>query len=233
MKSMTFAALSLVVFIGHLNAQDSTQWKDLKYLGDQYNINGSISVEEVVDTTQMKFVVKSERFFIKKSQDFTYIGIRSNTSTILNTYLINEETIKVLHSSAALGQVNFVKENEIYKPTKTEFDWIYRDPLAWQEMHSKGVGSIQEFYHLFGWMATTWHSGSYREIEMLIENTLITNNTIIVISYTSKEGGISDIRFKMGKDDVSISNNALIDNQLHNGYIPLSINLNKKLLNQN
>ncbi len=228
MKNLTFLAATLIIFIGNGNAQ-STRWTNLHFVGDLYNINGSISAQEVLDTTQMKYAVKSDRYLIKRSQYFTYIAIRSNTSSILNTYLINNDTIKVLHASAALGQIDFVKEYNTFKPLKTEFDWIYRDPVAWHEKHENGTDTIQEFYTLFGWMANTWHSGSYREVEMIIDNTFMDENTKIVISYTSKEDELYGIRFKIGTEDTSICGDESIDNQLHNGYIPATINLNDSL----
>ncbi|WP_416864784.1 MAG: hypothetical protein ACMVP2_19845 [Imperialibacter sp.] len=228
MRILILLAATLVIFIGNGNAQ-STRWTNLNLLGDLYTIDGYISAREVLDTTQMQYDIKSHKFFIKKSQHFTYIAIRSNTSSILNTYLVSEDVITVLHASAALGQIDFVKHHHTFKPLKTEFDWIYRDPVAWQEQHEDGVDTIQEFYNLFGWMANTWHSGSYREMEMIIDNTLMDENTKIVISYTSKEDELYGIRFKIGTEDTSLSGDESIDNQLHNGYIPATINLNDSL----
>ncbi|MEQ6166321.1 hypothetical protein AAOE16_03940 [Ekhidna sp. MALMAid0563] len=218
MKKSSLILLTLLI-ISKVFSQPN-EWKSLETISDKYKIDGSISVREIVDTTLMKNVVKDRRFIIKKSEGFTYIGIKSNTSSILNAYLIDANKISVLHSSAALGQIDLVREDTTYRATKTEFDWIFRDPESWDEMHPDGVDTIEKFYNRYGWMANTWNSGSYREVEMIIDNAHFTNNTRLIISYTSREDGEYGIRFKEGKNDVSISGDPEVDKQLHNGYIP-------------
>lgn len=200
----------------------STSWKNIESISKSYRIDGSVSVKEITDTTAMKLVSKAKRYVVKKSKDFTYIAIRSNTSTILNAYIISPTKISILHASAALGQVDMVKQGDEYKPTQAEFDWIYRDPETWDEKHPDGVDSIEAFYQRFGWLANTWHSGSYREFEMIISNTLIQDDRLL-ISYSSIEEGERAIRFKEGTNDISISGSKETDDQLHNGYIPKSV----------
>jgi hypothetical protein len=199
-------------------AQDS--WKDASKIPDKYKVDGSLSIREVTDTTQLKTIVNQQRFVIKKSSDFTYIAIRSNTNSMLNAYLIDPNKISVLHASAALGQMDFLKKNDEYIPTKTEFDWIYRDPEVWDEKHPEGVDSLKDFYSLFGWTANTWNYGSYREVEMIINNAHFINETRLIISYTSIEDGEYAIRFFEGKNNVSISGDKETDMRLHNGHIP-------------
>ena len=211
--------LALIISIQLLEAQNRAEL----ILPEGYAIDGSISVKEIRDTTFMKVSFKTRRFVIKKSKDFTYIAIRSNSSSILNAYVITDKKISVLHASAALGQIDLVREADQYVASKTAFDWIYRDPESWDEKHPDGVDTIEAFYKRFEWMANTWHSGSYREIEMLIDNNLIDNNARLIISYTSIEDGEYAIRFKEGTNDISISGDEETDNDLHNGYIPQKI----------
>ena len=98
MKSKVIYILSLVIAITSF-AQE-TNWKSPSEIPKIYKVDGSLTVQEMTDTTAMKNVLRVSRYLIKKSEDFTYVGIRSNTSTIMNVYLISEDVIKVLHASA-------------------------------------------------------------------------------------------------------------------------------------
>ncbi len=215
--------LLLVNFI-LIHSSAHAQWSPLDDIKQTYNIDGSIGVKEITDTSTMTTMHKADHYVIKRSDTHIYIGIRSNTSTILNTYLITTDTLKVLHASAALGEVNFIKNGKRYLPEKSAFDWIYRDPNAWPEKHPDGVNTIEEFYDRFGWCANTWYSGSYREFEMIIDRKLA-NNARLVISYSSLENDTWGIRFKEGTENVSITGDKTIDDKLHNGYLPESIDL--------
>lgn len=223
MRKLLFA-LSLFAVVSYTSAQD---FGDLSELPSSYIINGSLSVSEVTDTVGMQFLHKAPRYIIKKSEEFTYIAIRSNSGTILNAYLIDDQKIMILHASAALGQINMNYVDGVYKAEKTEFDWIYRDPNIWDEKHPEGVDNIQEFYSQFGWTANTWTLGSYREFEMVIHNSLFSEDAELVISYTSMEDRERNIQFKKELEDSQLSGDIEIDNQIHNGYIPEEIELEK------
>jgi hypothetical protein len=188
---------------------------------EKYVIDGSVSLKEVTDTSDMKLIHNKSRYIIKRSEAFTYIGIRSNTNTILNTYLVSPDVIKVLHASAAMGQLRLIKDDEKYVAESTEFDWIYRDPEFWNEMHPDGVRTKKEFYERFGWVASTSSEGSYRDFEMIIHNSLFdSDNTQLIFSYSSVEKGVAKINFKQGSESTSLSGNSEIDLQIHNCYIP-------------
>ncbi|WP_424961369.1 hypothetical protein [Ekhidna sp.] len=216
---------ALLLLSSYLMIQESP-WKSIESIPKKYQIDGSYSGLEMLDTLEMKPAVTDNRFVIKKSKDFTYIAIRSNTSTILNAYIVNENEIKVLHASAALGQVDFKKEGDAFIPTQSSFDWIYRDPTAWgDELHPDGEQTLEGFYERFGWMASTWYMGSYRDFEMIIDNSHFEDNSRLLVSYTSMENNERSIRMKEGNNFASLTGNYETDVKLHNGNIPESINL--------
>lgn len=220
--------LILSLFFSLISAQlihAQTNWKNPDQLIEKYKIDGSLSVSEVTDTLLLKRTTNDPRYIIKKSEDFTYIAIRSNTSTILNAYVVSDKKIQVLHASAALGQIDLNKEGDLYKAEKTEFDWIFRDPNVWDELHPEGVSTIDKFYEIYGWMANTWTFGSYREVEMLIDNSLIGEGDRLLISYTSNEDGTRAVRFKDGTSDASLTGDPEADKKIHDGYIPGTIDL--------
>ncbi len=220
---LTLSLIFCLIAVPLIEAQ--THWKNPGQLAEKYKIDGSLSVSEVTDTLLLKRTINEPRYIIKKSEDFTYIAIRSNTSTILNAYVVSDEKIQVLHASAALGQIDLNKEGGRYKAEKTEFDWIFRDPNVWDEMHPEGVNTIDKFFGIYGWMANTWTFGSYREVEMLIDNRLISEDDRLLISYTSKEDGTRAVRFKEGTADASLTGDPAADKRIHDGYIPETIDL--------
>lgn len=198
----------------------------LSELPDTYQIDGSISINELRDTIQMKEVSKTPLYLIKKTDKFTYIGIRSNNFTILNAYLVDSDSFKILHASAALGQVNYYRSENHFTTDSESFEWIYRDPNTWDEKHPNGVDNIDSFYEQFGWMANTWTMGSYRDFEMLISNQHFSPSTKLFLSFGSIENDAYGIRFFYDGKQVSLTGIPADDKSLHDGYLikPLKLN---------
>lgn len=204
-------------------------WNDLKSAGEKYQIDGSFSVSEVTDTTDFQTITNSSFYVVKKSDKFTYIAARSNGFTILNTYLIDADSFKIMHASAALGQVDYWRSGDEFITESDSFQWIYRDPSTWDEKHPDGVDSIEEFYERFGWMANTWTMGSYREYEMLISNQHFTESTKLIVSFSAKKDDQNQVLFYLDGEETSITGDLEGDKLLHNGYLKSPIKLEIQL----
>ena len=215
--------------IDSISLNSGPRWTSLQHLPENYSIDGSVSIHEIRDTTYMREVSRSPLYVVKKSTDFTYIGIRSNNFTILNAYLVNNDSLKILHASAALGQADYKRSGQqLTTPTKN-FEWIYRDPASWDEKHPNGVDTIEEFYERFGWMANTWTMGSYREFEMVISNQHFDKNTQLVVSFGSLKEDAYGIRFYLNGEEISLTGTPANDKSLHDGYLINPISLNPAL----
>ncbi|WP_370088637.1 WD40/YVTN/BNR-like repeat-containing protein [Ekhidna sp.] len=201
-------------------------WTSLEELDLKYQIDGSISGLEIRDTAAFKQISRSTFHVIKRSKEFTYIGIRSNNSTILNAYLINADSFKVFHASAALGEVSYQREKQNFTTQSDEFEWIYRDPNSWDEKHPEGANSIESFYDRFGWMASTWTMGSYREFEMLISNQHFADQSKLLVSFSAVRGEEYQTLFFLGGEEVSLTGDDELDKSLHNGYLKSPVQIN-------
>lgn len=226
MRLAVYTLFSLAFFYSPgQNLESHEEWNALDQLAKKYQIDGSISGLEIRDTTAFQEISRSTFHVIKRSEEFTYIGIRSNNSTILNAYLINPDSFKIFHASAALGEVGYQREKENFTTKSEAFEWIYRDPNSWDEKHPEGADSIESFYERFGWMASTWTMGSYREFEMLISNQHFSDQSKLVVSFSAVREEQYQILFFLDGEEISLTGDDELDKSLHNGYLKSLIQL--------
>ena len=148
-----------------LNAQD---------LPEKYQIDGSVSVfEHRDDPDEFITVLTTDHYVIKENDALYYIGIQSNTSTIANLYIMDKDNIKVMHASAAVGEHNYVKSENIWTKDRQKWDWRHRDMNIWDKLHAQPLQDMNAFYKEFGWFSSTISNGSYREWEFLVSKELL------------------------------------------------------------
>ncbi|MTI20696.1 hypothetical protein E1176_06655 [Fulvivirga sp. RKSG066] len=192
-----------------------------------YKIDGSITYGEIRDTSEFKYQLKHPHYIVKQNDVHTYLAVRSNSGTIMNAYILRHDGLKVFHASAALGQVAYVGSGDTLMTSVKEFDWVFRDSTVWSEPHPEGVASLEAFFKRFGWVANVWSMGSYREYEKLLDNTLLSDEARLLVSFASMDDDIWEVKFYENGKQISLTGDAEIDKQVHNGYITQKIKIER------
>ena len=184
---------------------------------DDILLDGSISRDELKGKAGLTTVVDEQFVLIKESKDYFYIGVRTDTATIVNGYLRDTKSLKVMHASAALGEAHYHLENNQWLRDREKFQWIYRDSNYWDELHPKGEKTLVGFYKRFGWTASTASQGSYREWEMLISKKTLPDIDNLQLSFSRSLNGKKTLALYPA--DQKLTGNPQHDLELHQGTL--------------
>lgn len=214
----------MVLVLGCISSE--SELNQSKLLPFDYSLDGAISLLETYDTIQMNLYYSDDNLIIKETKDLYYVGVRSNTKTILNAYKISKDSIKIMHASASLGETNFLKIGEYWVKDPLKWDWRYRDTVVWGRYHKQNylhehpLQDFSEYYEVFNWVANTVSFGSNREMEFVISKNILPDISSLLVTYQIKTSNGTRVITGPGLQSgitLSDSLNALI----HEGALPL------------
>ncbi len=187
-------------------------------LPEGYKIDGSISWLEDPDK-KMEEVARGENYLIKEYEDLYYIGIRTNTVTIGNIYYLDDDKVVVMHASAALGAIGFLKSADgQWAPEAPKFVWTHRDPAYISEDDQTDYIPFEDYYRTFDWVANTITAGSSREMEFVVSKRIVKDPKDLRISFSKLNAeGKSEVVFVNGPP---LTKEPEVDTKIHNGYLP-------------
>lgn len=197
-----------------------------RFLPSDYSLDGSVSMLETYDSIQMKIYYSDENLIIKESKDSYYVGVKSNSKTILSAYKVSKDTIKVMHASASLGETNFLNIGDHWVKDRLKWDWRYRDTVVWGRYHKRNylhqhpIQDFNEYFQTYNWVANTVSFGSNREMEFVISKKMLPDITSLLVTYqVSTSNGIRVMAGPKPQSGITLSDslNALI----HEGALPL------------
>lgn len=242
MKHLT--TIALFVLIQCCKPADSANLRT-EFLPPDYSLNGSVSLLETNDTVQMSIYYSDENLLIKEAQNAYYVGVRSNCKTILSAYIISDDTIKIMHASASLGETNFVKNNDQWVKDRLKWDWRYRDTVVWGRYHKKDflhkqpIQDFNEYFQTFNWVANTVSFGSNREMEFVISKNILKDISSLLITYQLQtEKGI--VVETGPSSQIGLTSSDSLNALIHEGALPLLpdtlsgsfFNVNREILTQ-
>lgn len=188
-KSKHIVTVYYILMIAILGTSCKNE-KSKELLSKPYLLDGSISVSEKNDTLLYDLLYENEFLFIKESQEHFYIGLHSDTKTIINAYYLGDDQVKVMHASASLGEINFNRnDSNEWVRDRDKWDWRYRDKDVWSSYHGEDylhqdpILDFETFYSTFGWVSNTVSFGSYRDMEMIISKEIVPNVQQLFISF--------------------------------------------------
>jgi hypothetical protein len=135
---------------------------------------------------------------------------------------MEDNNIKIMHASAALGEANYIKKDSQWKKDSDNWVWRHRDTNYWKELHDSPLQNQKSFYKVFGWFANTVSKGSYREWEFIVSKTLITNIKKLGITFYFNEKKVKMINEPIWFN--GITSNYEQNVKIHQGDLPLILN---------
>ena len=133
--------------------------------GNPANIDGTLTSSEWEDARVETFADGS-KLLMMHHNGYLYLGIRSNSPGMLvgNIYIHLDNTISILHSSAALGTAIYEKEGESWRQVQA-FSWCCRNTSSDLAAEAERTAFLQQD----SWMAANARMGNPGELEYQIE----------------------------------------------------------------
>ena len=187
-------------------------------------IDGAISYTEISDTTKFKKLFSDEFTIIKESRGSYYIAIRTNSFTIGNVLIYDgKETVKVMHASFSLGDVDYKKDGDKWQPAEKKFTWDYVDPMIRSTFADIDPQiELAAFYKKHKWVANTAPQGSYREMEFLISKKLLNADSKLIVAFTSTKDDKRQASY-WPSELKQFTQDTKLDARLLGGYLPRDI----------
>jgi hypothetical protein len=94
---------------------------------DPIQLDGIISDNEWKGAKQYG-LSNGGKLLMKKNNNDLYLALVAEKKAWAHVYLSHNDTVSVLHASAALGEAKYVKENNLWRVVQS-FNWQLRDRL--------------------------------------------------------------------------------------------------------
>tara|TARA_R110002073_G_scaffold145532_5_gene297708 strand:+ start:8808 stop:9431 length:624 start_codon:yes stop_codon:yes gene_type:complete len=125
--------------------------------------DGIIEIEEWKDAEGYE-LNDGNKILILKNGDELNIALISTKKIWSHLYLSDGETTKVMHASAALDAVDYIKTDSLWL-TQDDFEYVMRDKFYTPELEEK----MKEYYTNNGWVANNVSLGNGKTIEFKID----------------------------------------------------------------
>ena len=220
--------LNILIFL-LIGSTISGQDQSFTHLG--IKIDGSISFNELRDTTFWTTVSNNKSITIRESKYSHYIAVKSNIYTSVNLYLPSKNLVRVMHVSYSLGDNLYFRNGSIWNPSESAYHWKYRDPILrslenfseeiteFYDSDSSRQIEMSEYYKNNRWVANTMPAGSHREIEVIISKKLMPTINDLVLAYLMEVDGKPVLQYFPASID-SITDDLSVDRKLQNGELP-------------
>jgi hypothetical protein len=151
-------------------------------IGQEFRIDGSISFQELSDTTTFKIhPTVSKNILIKSNRESIYIGVNNETLGVINLIFTNGTEFMIVHMSGCAGRALYRRTSgdtlTVIKPILNvlehpeAWDYVGRfvrerlKSLLMQEQDQEREACFREH----GYMPSTIDEGSYRDFEVLLD----------------------------------------------------------------
>jgi len=115
--------------------------------GGVITLDGTLASEEWEGATRVE---GEAELFLSMQEDVLQIGVRAPEMLVASLCVLRDETVFVLHASAALGRASYVQEPE---------GWRLQEPFEWElrttELTEAAQAERSAYLDANGWVATT------------------------------------------------------------------------------
>jgi hypothetical protein len=118
------------------------------------------------DQARVEAFADDSELFLMYDGDHLYLGIRSNTPEMIvaNVFMNQGDTIRILHTSAALGTAVYQRGSEGWQQTQA-FNWHCRRT----DNSDAARAERDAFFHNEGWVSINSRMGMPNELEYRIK----------------------------------------------------------------
>lgn len=131
--------------------------------GKAVTINGKISEDEWKDALVCNLTGGGKLFLMHDGKYF-YAALQGTNNGWGHLYVANKENVNVLHASAALGKVVYVKDSASAYQPRRNFTWSLRQTDNSEETNQ----ARQKFLDEEGWLANNNRTANANELEYKI-----------------------------------------------------------------
>ena len=149
--------------------------------GNPPTIDGVISPGEW-EQAKIEFFADGSELLLMHAGEYLFLGIRANIPEMIagNILIQQDDAVKILHSSAALGTAIYQQSDVAWQQTQ-EFAWCCRDTSDSETARAARAAFLQQD----GWVASNSRIGTPEELEYQIVITTDTLRLAANILYTS------------------------------------------------
>ncbi|HMB93469.1 MAG TPA: hypothetical protein VKP65_21635 [Rhodothermales bacterium] len=119
--------------------------------------------------------------YLQHEGNYLYVAMRGVESGWGHVYVLEDDSLRVLHASAALGMAVYHQDDRKPSQLKREFVWEMRDPGMNPEVQEQRM----DYLGKHGWVATTGHMGVPEEIEYQIDKRLLESASVLAVVYVA------------------------------------------------
>jgi hypothetical protein len=130
---------------------------------DKIKLDGIISKDEWAGAEEHDLSSGGKLYIIRQAGTL-YIGIKGNAQGWAHVYLHWKDSVKVLHASAALGDLLYVQEKESWN-RKNKFNWEVRERVYDETLMRKQ----EAYFNKNGWCANNSNTGDKTTLEFKID----------------------------------------------------------------
>ena len=128
-----------------------------------------IKLDGNVDANEWKDAKTGElkgggKIYFHRNGTVLYVALKGISKGWSHVYLAHNDTVSVMHASAALGAVQYVPQNSKWVTTQ-QFTWQLRDRVY----NSATEEKLNEYYSQYGWAANNLNIGDGMSVEFKID----------------------------------------------------------------
>ena len=153
------------------------------------------------------------KMMLKKSKNELYVAMVSGKKGWAHVYLYYNDTVRIFHASAALGEARYVKQKGVWHPVQS-FSWALRE----KDYNSELVKKQEDHYSKNGWVANNNNMGNGMVFEYKLKNSDI-NSTL------SFACAMIETPMEIHYFPITLSDNTILE-KLVQGYTPDSLEFN-------
>lgn len=119
--------------------------------------------------------------YLQHHGDYLFVAMHGVASGWGHVYVLDGDSLRVLHASAALGMAVYHQVNEIPSPLKRAFVWEMRDPA----LTAPAKAARTAYLDKHGWVATIGGMGTPAVVEYQIEKRLLGSASVLAVVYAA------------------------------------------------
>lgn len=130
--------------------------------GPALTLDGTIQIDEWRGALEHSLAGHGQVFFMRR-EGLLSVGVRGPAFGLAHLAVASEDTVRVLHASAALGAVVYVEKARAWEKVQDPA-WEMRDP----SLSPLAIQNRQAYLDEHGWVGTTGRMGADNEVEFLL-----------------------------------------------------------------
>jgi hypothetical protein len=143
-------------------------------------LDGSIGDSEWAQALQQD-LAGGGHLYLQHHDNYLYVAMRGLEPGWGHVYVLDGDSLRVLHASAALGMVVYHQHSGEPSPLKRGFEWEMRDP----GMNPEAQNARMAYLDKHGWVATTGGMGTSEDVEYQIDKRLLESASVLAVVYAA------------------------------------------------